>query len=514
MLKLHTSRLLLSLSLLMGTSLFASEQKKIDSGKIEGTRSPDGKIDIYKGIPFAAPPVGPLRWKPPQPVAHWSGVRKAVEFGSRCVQGRIFSDMVFRDPGPSEDCLYLNVWTPAESTGAKLPVMVWIYGGGFVGGSASEPRQDGEHLAHKGVVVVSMNYRLGVFGFLSHPWLTKESTHGASGNYGLMDQAAALAWVHRNIAEFGGDPDRVTIFGESAGSFSVSAQMASPLSKPLIRRAIGESGAFFGATLPAKSLKETEAIGQKFTDKLGAKSLENLRAISAAKLLDASSHLDGGFRIGPNVDGYFLTAAPSEIYQSGSQAQIPLLAGWNHDEGNYQSFFGKDPVNRDAYISKIRSRFGDQADEALKLFPADSDQHMKDSAGLLATAGFIGYGTWKWIQLQRKTGQPVYRYEFDREPPGANRGAYHSAEIEYVFGNLASKKLPFTPDDYKLSEYMQGYWTNFAKTGNPNGPGLPGWPEYKEGDSFQVMHLSAQPHPSPEETRAHYAFLDSAKAAH
>jgi para-nitrobenzyl esterase len=512
MLKLSTSTILFSLLLFTGGSLLASEQRQIDSGKIEGTRSPDGKIGIYKGIPFAAPPVGPLRWKPPQPVAHWGGVRKATEFGSRCMQGRVFSDMIFRDPGPSEDCLYLNVWTSAASASTKLPVMVWIYGGGFVGGSTSEPRQDGERLAHKGVIVVSMNYRLGVFGFLSHPWLTKESPHGASGNYGLMDQAAALAWVHRNIAAFGGDPNQVTIFGESAGSFSVSAQMASPLSKDLIQRAIGESGAFFGSTLPAKPLKHAEAIGQQLTQKLGANSLQDLRAISAAKLLDASSHLDGDSRIGPSVDGYFLPDTPEAIYRGGNQAHIPLLAGWNHDEANSQGFFGKDPVNRATYTSKIRAHFGDKAEDALKLFPAESDQQMKDSAGLLATAGFIGYGTWKWIQLHGKTGQPVYQYEFDQAPPGANRGAYHSAEIEYVFGNLASKALPFTPDDYKLSEYMQSYWTNFAKTGNPNSSGVPEWPQYKEGDRFQVMHLSMPPRALPEQTRAQYTLLDSVKA--
>lgn len=248
----------------LALSVVAAGQVRTESGAVEGATSADGKIQIFKGIPFAAPPVGPLRWKEPQPVAPWQGVRKATDFGPRCMQGNVFGDMAFRDSGPSEDCLHLNVWTPKTSASAKLPVMVWIYGGGFQAGATSEGRQDGENLAHKGVVVVSMNYRLGVFGFFSHPELTKESPHHASGNYGLLDQAAALEWVHKNIAAFGGDPDNVTIFGESAGSFSVCAQMASPHSKNLIAKAIGESGAFFGRTLTAKSLADSEKAGVEF----------------------------------------------------------------------------------------------------------------------------------------------------------------------------------------------------------------------------------------------------------
>lgn len=247
--------------LFAGTEIAAANEVQTASGVVEGTTSADGKVQIFKGIPYAAPPVGALRWKEPQPVESWVRVRKATEFGARCMQWNIYSDMVFRDAGPSEDCLYLNVWTPATSADAKLPVMVWIHGGGFQAGATSEPRQDGENLAHKGVVVVSMNYRLGIFGFFSHPELTKESPHHASGNYGLLDQAAALEWVRKNIAAFGGDPEQVTIFGESAGSFSVSALMASPVSKGLIHQAMGESGAFFGGRLPARSLAESEEDG-------------------------------------------------------------------------------------------------------------------------------------------------------------------------------------------------------------------------------------------------------------
>ncbi|HXO61636.1 MAG TPA: carboxylesterase family protein, partial [Candidatus Acidoferrales bacterium] len=298
-------------------SLGAQVQVPTEAGLVAGSKSADGKVVIFKGIPFAAPPVGELRWKEPQPVSAWKGVRKATEFGARCMQARIYEDMVFRDAGPSEDCLYLNVWTPGTSAKTKLPVMVWIYGGGFQAGATSEPRQDGEHLAHEGVVIVSMNYRLGIFGFFSHPGLTAESTHHASGNYGLMDQAAALKWVHENIAAFGGDPNNVTIFGESAGSFAVSALMASPLSKGLIRAAIGESGAFFGKILRAKPLAESERRDTVFVESLGLKSLGQLRGVSAEKLLEASRSGNDNDRFRPNIDGYFMPANPSEIYGKG-----------------------------------------------------------------------------------------------------------------------------------------------------------------------------------------------------
>jgi para-nitrobenzyl esterase len=301
------------------------------SGQIEGSKSADGKIRIYKGIPFAAPPIGELRWKAPQPVAAWSGVRQATEFGARCMQGRPYDDMVFRDQGPNEDCLYLNVWTPAESARAKLPVMVWIYGGGYAAGATSEPRQDGEALARKGVVVVSMNYRLGIFGFFAHPELTKESGRNASGNYGLMDQTAALVWVRDNIAAFGGDPGKVTIFGESAGSLSVSAQMVSPTARGLFHRAIGESGAFFGNTMRTAMLADSEATGVKFGSSLEAQSLADLRAKPAQELLDAQLKAGrGGPRFTPNIDGYFFPELPAQIYAEGKQARVPLLAGLEH----------------------------------------------------------------------------------------------------------------------------------------------------------------------------------------
>ncbi len=489
------------------------------AGRVEGKKGADGKVRVYLGIPYAAPPVGDLRWKEPQPVAPWEGVKKTTKFGARCMQGRIYDDMVFRDPGPSEDCLYLNVWTPAKNAEAKLPVMVWIYGGGFQAGAASEPRQDGEHLAHQDVVVVSMNYRLGIFGFFSHPGLTEESQQHASGNYGLLDQAAALQWVHENIAAFGGDPNRVTIFGESAGSFSVSALMASPLSRNLVHGAIGESGAFFAKTLSAKSREESERRDAAFAEELGFRSIAMLRSVSAKRLLDAVLKGDE-HRFGPNIDGYFLPATAKEIYERGNQAHIPLMAGWNRDEGNYHAFFGKEATSQENYVAKLRQKFGKDADEALKLFPASSDQQMKTSAGLLSSADFIAYGTWKWMEQHGATGEaPVFRYEFDDAPPagegndGAVVGAfaYHSAEIEFVFGNLDSKKnMPWRSADYKLSALMGTYWTNFAKTGDPNGKGAPAWPRYEQKSNYQVMHLGAKAGAEPDAHRKNFEFLDRA----
>jgi para-nitrobenzyl esterase len=510
--------------LLAGTTVRAAGQVRLEAGTVEGSTSADGRVEIFRGIPYAAPPVGALRWKEPQPVPAWEGVKKATVFGARCMQGNVFGDMVFRDAAPSEDCLYLNVWTPKVSPGAKLPVMVWIYGGGFQAGATSEPRQDGERLAHKGVVVVSMNYRLGIFGFFSHPELTRESPHHASGNYGLQDQAAALQWVRRNIAAFGGNPENVTIFGESAGSFSVSALMASPLAKSLIHRAIGESGAFFGRTLNAKPLSESEQDGVKFVQSIGAEGLEKLRSMSAQETLDAATKDKNAFRFGPNIDGYFFPESPAAIYAKGQEAHVALLAGWNHDEGNYHMFFGADPATKDNYAKKASQMFGDNAPDVLKAFPGETEEQAKSSADVLATANFIGYGTWKWIEMQAKAGDvPVYRYEFDQAPPMAppaagtpaaveSRGAYHSAEIEFVFGMLDSKKLPWRQEDYELSEKMGSYWTNFAKTGNPNGAGLPEWPRYGAKDGYEVMHLAATPHAARDQQRAQYEALDRASA--
>jgi para-nitrobenzyl esterase len=492
-------------ALLLAASAYAANTVHIDSGVIEGVTSSDSAIRMFKGIPYAAPPVGELRWKAPQPAPAWTGVRKADAFGGTCMQGRVFGDMNFRDKGLSEDCLYLNVWTPAKTAGARLPVMFWVYGGGFVAGSSSEPRQDGEILAHKGVVVVSFNYRLGLFGFYAHPDLAKESGHNSAGNYGLLDQVAALQWVHKNIAAFGGDPRNVTIFGESAGSFSVCALMASPLSRDLIHGAIGESGAFFGSTLQLKSREEAAAAATKFAESQGATSLAAMRAKPADELLKAAMKDPFGF--GTIIDGYFLSKSAAAIFAEGSQAHVPLLAGWNENEG------GTPAATVQSFTARVQAMFPDAADELLKAYPAATDEQAKQSASDLASDQFIGYSTWKWIEAHLATGKsPVYRYRFDQAPPqasGPSRGAYHSAEIEFVFDQLASKDLPWRDEDKKLSDQMSSYWANFAKKKDPNGTGLTEWPSYKSQNGRIVLHLSSNIHAAPEEGRARYEFLDT-----
>lgn len=493
----------------------AAERVEIDTGALEGTKDAAG-IRTFLGIPFAAPPVGNLRWKGPKPPEKWSGVRPATEFGPRCMQNQIYSDMIFREKGPSEDCLSLNVWTPAAKAGAGLPVMVWIFGGGFQAGGTSEPRQDGAKLATKGVVVVSMNYRLGVFGFLAHPELTKESDRNASGNYGLMDQTAALEWVKRNIREFGGDPRNVTIFGESAGSFSVSAQMASPLPRGLFHKAIGESGALLGASLPAATLARAEANGVEFAKALGANTLAEMRAKSAADVLATATKQGPGIRFSANIDGYFIPQSPLEIYAGGKQAPVPLLAGWNADEQGPGGLFGREPQTLENYKAVVEKRFGDNAPRVLAAYPAHDDASAKRAAADLAGDQFIGYATWKWIERQSAlpNGPAVYRYHFEQAPPasegGVSRGAYHSAEIEFVFGMLAeSRKLPWRDEDRKVSDMMMTYWSNFARKGDPNGPGLPQWQAYNRNDSKSVMHLKVNPEVTSDDGRARYELLDS-----
>jgi len=538
--------LALCVALFAGDAL-AADQVRIGSGVVESTLLPRDGVRSFKGIPFAQPPVGELRWREPQPVQDWTGARNADQFGPRCMQRTgPMADYWFRSNGMSEDCLYLNVWTPAKSGDERLPVLVYVFGGGFQNGDGSEPRYDGASMARRGMVAVSINYRTNVFGFLSHPELTRESPHHASGNYGLLDQVAALRWVQQNIAAFGGDPTRVTIAGESAGSLSVSALMASPLSRGLMAGAIGESGALI-STLPPRPLAETEKDGHDFGEKAGAPSLAALRALSAEKLQEAlaAAAPPGGpggpgaasaprLRFSPNLDGYFLPKTLTQIYEAGEQARIPLLAGSNSEEMPARAVLGQSEPTVEGFAAAVRRLYGESADQVLKVYAPRTTEEVLEAATDLASARFIAFGTWKWTELHMKTGgKAVYRYFYTRirpkylgmpgqpppaPPPGTPapappRGAAHSAEIQYAMGNLdLDPRYAWEPDDRKVSETLQGYFVNFIKTGDPNGPGLPQWPTYDAATNHMRMRIDAVSSAEPETDRARFAVLETLSA--
>jgi para-nitrobenzyl esterase len=484
-------------------------QVKTANGTLEGLTEVSG-IRSFKGVPFAQPPVGNLRWQEPQAPKNWDGLRKADKFGPQAMQRALYSDMQFRSAGNSEDCLYLNVWTPAKSAKEKLPVLVYFYGGGFQAGDGSEYRYDGEALAKRGIVTITVNYRLGIFGFMAHPELTKESAHQASGNYGLMDQHAALLWVQKNIAAFGGDPNRVTIGGESAGSMSVSGQVASPLSKGLFIGAIAESGALLGNLSPLP-LATAEQNGVKFMTTAGATSLAGLRAIPADKLLELSANS----RFGCTIDGYFLPEAPAAIFAAGKQMHVNLLAGWNSAEGGCQAVLGKTEPTVTNYTTAVQKLYNDKAADVLKVYAPATDADVQQVATELASDRFIAFSTWKLVDMQSKTGKPVYRYYFTRKrpayadgKPNNAPGAVHSAEIEYALGNLSTNKAyTWTDDDRKVSETMQSYFANFIKSGSPNGAGLVKWETARPG-APNLMVIDVECRPKTSVTEARYQLLD------
>jgi para-nitrobenzyl esterase len=504
--------------LLVALTLTAHAQLdvKTQSGRVHGSMAASGDVRQFLGIPYAAPPIGDLRWKAPQPAAPWQGTREAMQFGHHCVQFTDYKDMIFRDPGPSEDCLTLNVWAPAGAKRGSLPVMVWIYGGGLMGGAASESRQDGQFLARHGVLVVSMNYRLGMLGFLTSPELSAESPHHVSGNYGLLDQAAAVAWVARNIAAFGGNPKNITLFGESAGSQSVSVQMASPLTIPLLAHAIGESGSgFYHSSAPYIPLAQRETRDMARTMKvLGTQSIAELRKIPA-NTLASTPQLAVGSAFPPTIDGWFLPDTLANIYAQGRQAHIPLLAGFNADEVRGQVTFAKVQPTAASFIATVHAAFGPDAEAVLKAYPANTDAEAVRSAGDLTNDRFISFATWRWLDAQVATGHAaVYRYYFALPAPAdkyhpLGAGAYHSDDIGYVFGTLDSREGMTVRDiDRKLSGQVQLYWTNYAKTGNPNGAALPQWPTYGP-PAWQVMHLDADPHAEDDNLRQRYLTMQS-----
>jgi para-nitrobenzyl esterase len=507
----------------------ASTSVKVVNGTVEGSTSDSG-IRMFRGIPFAAPPVGALRWKAPQPVKNWAGVRTAVEFSPSCMQRPIYGDMEFRGKGTSEDCLYLNVWTPAKSATDKLPVLVYFFGGGLVAGDGSEYRYDGASMAAKGIVSVTVNYRLTVFGFLAHPELTAEASYRASGNYGFFDQNAALKWVQANIPAFGGDPKRVTIAGQSAGSRSVTVQMISPISKGLFAGAIMESGSMVGAAKPP-SLADGEKRGLAFMKAAGASSLKDLRAMPAAKVLELTAKPDWA-RFEAIADGYQVPATDLIQYvDAGKQAHVPLLQGWVSEDRPARSLLGANPPTVEGYTAAVRKMFGNDADRVLALYPAgQTKDEILDAAQSLATDEEMGYNMWRFGEGHL----PVYRFFYAQPRPkflgAANqtpgtaggiitnktgsegtpkwRGAVHSAEIEYALGNLATNKhYAWGPADYKLSELMENYFSNFIKTGDPNGGGLPKWPVYRPDAGFEIMKLDTDSRAVPE-ARQRFLLLD------
>lgn len=462
-------------------------QVKVEGGMIQGVVTND--LTIYKGIPFAAPPMGELRWKAPQPVNKWEGIKQTIEYAPAPMQGGNTAS------GKSEDCLYLNVWTPAKSTKEKLPVLVWIYGGGFSFGSTSDPVHNGEHLARKGVIVVSIAYRVGQLGFLAHPELSAENPNGVSGNYGLLDQIAGLQWVQRNIASFGGDPNKVTIFGESAGGISVSMLCASPLAKGLFQGAISQSGGSFGPTRPTtypgenmKTLQQAEQDGIAYVNSLGVSSIEELRKMDAEKLIPQGWSMSGGGW--PIVDGYVIPDDQYVLYENGSFNDIPVLIGYNSDEGlSFPS--GRTPQD---FIDNVRKRFGPFADSLLQAYPVGENSVTRSARNLMRDAAF-GWPTWAWANLQSEVGStPVFYYYFNQHPeypqdsPQADHGTPHGVDVAFVFMNLDANNPDVSKSDLEISEIMGTYWTNFAKYGHPNDGILPEWPPFTR-ENPQVMHL-------------------------
>jgi len=535
-------KLTINLLLILGFGLTVTAQEDnafpvqvdLKKGTIEGLYDTHTGIQKYFGIPFAKPPVGELRWKAPQPLDDWNGVKETKKFGPRPVQAMVFGDMKSRSSGLSEDCLYLNVWTPAKHNEKNLPVLVYFYGGGNVAGDASEYRYDGESMAKKGIVVVTTNYRLNVFGNLAHPELTAEAPYNASGNYGQLDQNMALQWVQENIAAFGGNPDQVTIAGESAGSIGVSVQMASPLSKNIIAGAIGESGAAIAPTMVPVSLEEGEKQGTQFLESIGVESIAALRTLSTREIYEKYNETQR-FGFPMVIDGYLLPKSLPEIFASEQQAQVPLLVGWNSAEIPGMAFT-QGPITKEVFVEKVKENYPKQYEKVLELYPYGTPKEVEWAATNLASDNFIAYSTWKWFDLHRKNSdQPVFRYLYSKiRPPLRDQnlasglaggtverdsnapqmpkpiGAPHAAEIEYAMGNLPLvDDYAWTKDDYKTSKTMQEFFANFIKTGNPNGDEVPNWDAAKANESEPpVMVIDTESGLTKAKNDARYNFLD------
>jgi para-nitrobenzyl esterase len=505
---MRNKTILIAISLIFATRISLGQQPapvKVEQGLVQG--SSEAGLTIYKGIPFAAPPVGDLRWSAPQPAAKWEGIKQTLNFAPGPIQGG-------NPPsGKSEDCLYLNIWTPAKSVNDHIPVLVWIYGGGFGAGATSETNYSGENLARKGVVLVSIAYRVGQLGFLAHPELTSESSYHASGNYGLLDMIAGLKWVQKNIALFGGDPNKVTIFGESAGGIAVSMLCASPLAKGLFHGAVSQSGGSFGPPRPTtfpgenqKRLADAERSGEAYLKSAGVASIAELRKIDADKL-PAGRGLGMSW---PIIDGYVIPDDQYKLYSAGKFNDTPILVGYNSDEG--ASF--SPPRTPEDYINGVKSRYGKFADDLIKAYPVGTDKVPKTARDLARDAAF-GWHTWIWARLQSKTGKSkVFYYYFDQHPdypedsPRAGYGSPHGQDVAYVFQHLNTSNPQTTKTDREISEAMATYWTNFAKYGDPNGKGVPVWPAFSDSNPV-LMYFSQTPHTGPVPSAESLKVLDA-----
>ena len=526
-------------TLLCSLSIMAQTKVKTAEGFLEG-KDLSG-ITVFKGVPFAAPPVGNLRWKAPQPVEKWEGVRKATEYGPNPMQEALFGDMNFGTKVNSEDCLYLNIWTPAKTMKEHLPVLIYFNGGGLMAGSGSEPRYAGDAMARKGIISITANYREGIFGFFAHPQLSKETSYKGSGNYGFMDQVAAIRWVKDNIEAFGGDPNRITIVGESAGSMSVSALMASPLCQGLFAQAMGSSGSVMGFN-KVLTLKEAEQNGVELAKQIGKKNIKDLRALPAEELMKLAA-----VKAIPtyNIDGYFLTEQPTETYAKGKQTKVPLLIGGNNQEMSpWAVLAGKQPTVENLKAG-AKAMFGDNVDEAFRLYGINSDKDVLEQPGInLASDLFLDYSTWKWGNMHKLTsGQPVYRYRYCHPRPAMavkgkiaglaggvvdvdeasqdkngekatqipqDKGAVHSADIEYAMGTLPTNRVyDWQPEDYMISDIFSQYYVNFVKTGNPNGLGLVEWPTTNGKAVAPVLQIDVNTTvKADEQMEKRYDFID------
>lgn len=483
------------------------ETVRTQNGLVSGIYS--NGVNVFKGIPFAAPPVGKLRWKAPQPAASWQGIRKCNTFSASAMQAKPAPFMMYTaeflaPPEPlSEDCLYLNVWTAAKAVNEKRPVIVWVHGGGFTGGSGSVPLYDGEDLAKKGIVFVTINYRLGVFGFLAHPELSKEANGKEVGNYAFLDQIAALEWVKKNISAFGGDPNNVTLAGQSAGAFSVNVLVASPLAKGLFHKAIAESGGMFGFSLRMKSIADAEQTGAAFAQKLKSNSIADLRAKSADEILKA-----GGGITSPVLDNHVIVGDMYSLFVKNKQNDVPLLTGWNAGD----KFPLPKTLTAEEFKADAEKKYGAFANDFLKVYPSGTDAEAKESQLEVSGHMLFGWQNYTWAKLQSTHGKNrAYLYFFKHVPPHhadkPDFGAFHSAEFGYALHTLRNWDRPFTAIDRKLEDQMSSYWVSFAKTGNPNAKGLPDWKAF-DASKPQAMIFGDIPQTEVLPAKAQFEFWD------